>query len=205
MRRMTNLSVGVWSDVDDVLLRFRNGAPMLDLRLRYTDVTSCARLSQKGVDVSDERQRESLNDETRSAIEEVRTVLPGIQALFGFQLIAVFNERFQKIAQEARWIHLSSLLLVAIAIVCVMAPAAYHRIAERGWVSRRLINVTSNFLTAGMGLLALALTLEVALVVGLVLDSPLLGSAVGTALLFLVVTCWFVLPLRYRRRHRPRQ
>ncbi|TLG71825.1 hypothetical protein [Methylocystis sp. B8] len=30
----------------------------------------------------------------RGAIEEARMVLPGIQALFGFQLIAVFNNRF---------------------------------------------------------------------------------------------------------------
>jgi hypothetical protein len=39
-----------------------------------------------------------LDDQTdktgRDAIEEARMVLPGIQALFGFQLIAVFNERF---------------------------------------------------------------------------------------------------------------
>ena len=30
----------------------------------------------------------------RQAIEEARMVLPGIQALFGFQLVTVFNDRF---------------------------------------------------------------------------------------------------------------
>ena len=33
----------------------------------------------------------------REAIEEARMVLPGIQALFGFQFITVFNERFRQL------------------------------------------------------------------------------------------------------------
>jgi hypothetical protein len=33
----------------------------------------------------------------QEAIDEARMVLPGIQALFGFQLIAVFNERFAQL------------------------------------------------------------------------------------------------------------
>ncbi len=131
-------------------------------------------------------------------------VLPGLQALFGFQLIAVFNERFEKIGEQARLIHLCSLLLVALSIVCVMAPAAFHRIAERGWVSRVLINLTSNFLTMGMVLLMLALTLEVGLIATLVLANPSLGGAIGAALFLMLAVCWFLLPIRHRRRHRPR-
>ena len=34
----------------------------------------------------------SLESQVKAAIDEARMVLPGIQALFGFQLIAVFNE-----------------------------------------------------------------------------------------------------------------
>lgn len=151
----------------------------------------------------DERERESLPDETRSAIEEVRTVLPGLQALFGFQLIAVFNERFEKIAEPARVLHLCSLLLVAIAIACVMAPAAFHRIAERGWVSRILINVTSNFLTAGMAMLAIALAVEVGLVSALVLRSRPTGFLCGGVLIVLLTLFWFILPIRHRFRYRP--
>lgn len=153
--------------------------------------------------MSDERERESLPDETRSAIEEVRTVLPGMQALFGFQLIAVFNERFEKIPGAARVLHLCSLLLVATAIACVMAPAAFHRIAERGWVSRVLIDVTSNFLTAGMAMLAIALAFEVGLVSALVLSSMPAGILCGVSLAVLLTVFWFVLPIRHRFRYRP--
>jgi hypothetical protein len=40
---------------------------------------------------------ESLEHEARQAVEEARMVLPGIQALFGFQLIAVFNQRYTEL------------------------------------------------------------------------------------------------------------
>ena len=46
----------------------------------------------------------SLEEETRTTIEEARMVLPGIQAFFGFQLIAVFNNRLQDLTHmEQVW------------------------------------------------------------------------------------------------------
>jgi Family of unknown function (DUF6328) len=79
----------------------------------------------------------SLEEETRTVIGEARMVLPGIQAFFGFQLIAVFNNRFQDLTHTEQVLHLIALLLLAVSIALIMTPAAYHRIAERGMVSRR--------------------------------------------------------------------
>jgi len=51
-------------------------------------------------------------------------VLPGIQALFGFQLIAVFNDGFgEKLSSGQQVMHLVSIVLVALAIALVMAAA----------------------------------------------------------------------------------
>ena len=51
-------------------------------------------------------------------------VLPGMQALFGFQLIAVFNssfaERLQPLQQR---LDLASIALVVVAIALIMTPA----------------------------------------------------------------------------------
>jgi hypothetical protein len=81
-----------------------------------------------------------LDDRTdktgREAIEEARMVLPGIQALFGFQLIAVFNERFKELTEDERLIHFSATVLVTIAIALIMTPAAYHRLAEQTTISK---------------------------------------------------------------------
>ena len=73
-------------------------------------------------------QTESLKDQAHSMHEEARMVLPGIQALFGFQLIAVFNRPFFDLGDSDRALHLASLILVGIAIGLVMAPAAHHRL-----------------------------------------------------------------------------
>jgi hypothetical protein len=51
-------------------------------------------------------------------------VLPGIQALFGFQLIAVFNDRFQQLEGLYQLIHFIALVLVALSVAIIMTPAA---------------------------------------------------------------------------------
>ncbi|TAJ97366.1 MAG: hypothetical protein EPO10_22960 [Reyranella sp.] len=45
-----------------------------------------------------QEHRESLEEEATHATDEARMVLPGVQAIMGFQLIAVFNQRFETLA-----------------------------------------------------------------------------------------------------------
>jgi hypothetical protein len=78
------------------------------------------------------------------ALDEARMILPGVQALFGFQLIAVFNQRFDDLlGTPERAIFLVALVLITAACALVMAPAAYHRQVERGQVSGHLLVFTS--------------------------------------------------------------
>src|SRR5437870_12446674 len=67
----------------------------------------------------------------QATIEEARMVLPGIQALFGFQLVAAFNQRFTELSPAHQNLHFAALVLTAISVGIIMTPAAYHRIAER--------------------------------------------------------------------------
>jgi hypothetical protein len=54
-------------------------------------------------------------------------VLPDIQALFGFQLVAVFEPSFfELLSPVEQTLHLLALTLTAIAIAFVMTPAAFH-------------------------------------------------------------------------------
>ena len=48
----------------------------------------------------------------------------------GFQLIAVFNRPFLDLDAAHRLLHLGALVLVAIAIGLIMAPASYRRLAS---------------------------------------------------------------------------
>src|SRR5438128_2595950 len=97
----------------------------------------------------------------QEALEEARMVLPGIQALFGFQLIAVFNERFSQLPSAEQLAHFAATILIAVAIGLIMTPAAYHRQVEPGTVSSFFVGLASLLITAAMVPLMLGLCLEV--------------------------------------------
>src|ERR1700694_2515161 len=71
------------------------GEPMTTRRPANVDARPNRRTARPAVKI------ESLDAEARYTIEEARMVLPGIQAIFGFQLIAVFNQRFHDLTDTA--------------------------------------------------------------------------------------------------------
>jgi hypothetical protein len=145
----------------------------------------------------------SLKDSTLQMIEEARMVLPGIQALFGFQLIACFNERFEELSRSQQMLHFMALGLVAVSIALVMTPAAYHRIHSPRAVSERLVRLSSVLLLLSMAPLAVAISAEFYLVGRLLFDADwLVGAAMGLFGLF--VALWVLLPTVVPRERSPR-
>ena len=130
-----------------------------------------------------------------AAIEEARMVLPGIQALFGFQLIAAFNQQFETLSRSEKLFHFAALLLVAVAIAVIMAPAAYHRIAERGSMSPFFVRLASRLVATAMAPLMIALCLDVYLLGRVITHLASLAAAVASALLLLFVGLWYGYPL----------
>jgi hypothetical protein len=151
---------------------------------------------------ADEVEQESLKDEITNLIEEARMVLPGIQALFGFQLIAVFNDGFRKLEPAWQYTHLAAISLVTAAIVLIMTPAAYHRIAERGVVSRRFSELGSKLIALAMIPFAVAMSLDLMLITHVVTGSGAASAVTLLVTLAAFLTAWFVFPLRAGRGHR---
>ena len=152
-------------------------------------------------DSSDECEELSLNDAATHVLEECRTVVPGMQALFGFQLIAVFSAGFKvELSNAERMTHLAALLLVAIAIALVMAPAALHRQSEPMSVSRRFIAMSSHLLMASMIPLALGICLDVYLIARVIIGTTTVAAVVVVILLAVFFVFWRVIPQAARRR-----
>lgn len=141
---------------------------------------------------------ETVEEETDHILEESRMVLPGIQALFGFQLVAIFNESFATLAQEDRVLHLLALGMVTCAVALVLCPAAYHRLAHPGSTSEDFTRFASRCLTTGMGSLMVGLTLDVDLVSTMVLGRGVTSTLVGAAVLGICFALWFVVPMGRR-------
>jgi hypothetical protein len=149
-----------------------------------------------------ETQEIKLEAAASHIIEECRMVLPGIQALFGFQLIAVFNDGFgEKLSHADQLVHLVALLLTVLATVLVMTPAALQRHAEPREVSERFVWLASNLLLAAMYPLAVAVALDVYVVVGIVTKSDAVGAALAIAALAVFLVLWTFVPRREKRKY----
>ena len=112
-----------------------------------------------------EVHHQSLQEASTLVAGEARLLLPGVQTILGFQLMAVFSSEFKnELSAAERALHLAAIVLVTIAIVLVMAPAALHRQTEPRTVSARLITISSRLLMASMAPLAIGICLDVYLV-----------------------------------------
>jgi hypothetical protein len=94
--------------------------------------------------------RAKLQDKIEQVLTEARVVLPGAQALLGFQFATVLVEGFEKLPPASKDVLLASLALMALSIILLMAPAAYHRIVENGEESERFHRFASLMLLAAM-------------------------------------------------------
>ena len=150
---------------------------------------------------SNEREELSLNDAASHVLEECRTVVPGMQALFGFQLIAVFSSAFaEQLSSMERMLHLIAIVLVTIAIALVMTPAALHNQTEPLAVSSRFIRISSRLLMASMAPLALGLCLDIYLVARVIVGTRGVAATVAASLLGVFIVLWLVLPRLSRSR-----
>jgi hypothetical protein len=132
----------------------------------------------------DERN-ESVEDRVNHVLTETRVVLPGAQALLGFQLAGVLTDGFEKLPQSSRYMHLASMVAVALATILLMTPAAYHRIAERGELTEHFHRIASRLLISAMAVLALGISGDFYVVVARILQSATAGVMfAGLALLF---------------------
>jgi len=130
-------------------------------------------------------EKKKLTDKIKHVLTECRVVLPGSQALLGFQFICVLTESFDKLPPLSKYIHLASLGLNAVAIVLLITPAAYHRLVEEGEETEHFHRFASKILVAALVPLALALAGDVYVVVQKVSDSQLVS--VVSALVVLAV------------------
>lgn len=78
--------------------------------------------------------------------------------LLGFQFAALLIEGFEKLPQASKYVHFASLSFIALAIILMMTPAAFHRLVEQGENTEHFHRFASRTLLASMVPLALGIT-----------------------------------------------
>jgi hypothetical protein len=155
--------------------------------------------SRTGQSVMNEATRStSLHDRIDYLLTESRVMLPGAQALLGFQLLVPLMKSFETMPASARTIHFAALVLVAMTVVLLIAPAAIHRIAFEGADDPRFLRLASRLVTAALVPLALGVASELYVAgVRLLPGSPVVAWTAAAAACVLI-GFWYALPLGLR-------
>jgi hypothetical protein len=150
--------------------------------------------------MADETHWETLEEQATHAESEARMLLPGVQTILGFQLMAVFNQRFEQFSQAEQLIHYGAFLLTTLTMALMMAPAAYHRQAERNRVTRRFVDLASRLLTLSMIPFTVGMCLDTYLIGRLITHDPTLGLVAAGGMLLVLTSLWFLLPFALGQR-----
>lgn len=146
-----------------------------------------------------ERTRTSSGTPLPKKIEqmltEARVVLPGAQALFGFQLAIVLTQSFEQLPAASKLIHAAAIFLVVLAVVLLMAPAAYHRIVHAGEDTQDMYRVGSWLVTAATLPLALGLAADIYVVIAKIAGSPAAGWIAAVLSVIALIGLWYVYPI----------
>lgn len=132
-----------------------------------------------------------LKDKIDDVLTEARVVIPGAQALLGFQLIAMLNEGFDKLSTLSKYVHLVSLLLIAMSMILLMTPAAYHRIVERGEDTEEFWRFARKMLLWSMVPLAAGLSGDLYVVAERATHSAVCGLILAIVALVTFYGMWF--------------
>ena len=147
-----------------------------------------------------EIHQQTLEEASTQVGGEARMLLPGVQTLMGFQLMAVFNQRFEQFTLSEQLTHYGAFILMAITMALMMAPAAYHRQVECDRVSGRFVVLSTRLLTFSMVPFIAGMCLDTYLIGRLITHESTLGLAAAAGLFCVLVGLWFVVPAIVGRR-----
>lgn len=165
-------------------------------------------LKQKGaMAMPKQHDATPLKTKIEQMLTEARVVIPGGQALLGFQFIATLTQVFQELPPALLGLHALGLCSVALAVVMLMTPAAVHRIAYNGEDNEQFFRIGSRLVVAASAPLAIGISADVAVVFYIVTHSLLTGVVTGLLTLIILLACWLGFPiwLRSRRRRNMRE
>ncbi len=154
-----------------------------------------ARPARRRAEEEDDMSPTSVEEKIRHVRTEARMVLPGAQALIGFQLAVTTHDAFRELPRSAQWVHVLAILLTTLSVILLMTPAAYHRLVERGELTERFHRVATGLLVAAIAPLACALAAELGLVFYVVFRSAALARAAGGTALAALAGAWYGFPL----------
>jgi hypothetical protein len=146
-----------------------------------------------------QQSKTALHVKIEQMLTESRVILPGAQALLGFQLIVAMTKEFDQLPPAIRVVHLVALLSLALAVILLIAPAAIHRLSFGGGDDPRLQSIGSLLITLALLPLACAISCDVLIAVTRLFGNRAASWSAALAVLLFLLGLWYVMPLFIRR------
>ena len=152
----------------------------------------------------EESEAERLDRNFDDLLQELRVSQNGTQILFAFLLTVPFSNGFQKVTDFQRGVYFTALLLSGLSAAMLIAPAVMHRILFRAGLKKELVEAATRVTLGGQAILIVAVAVSVFLI-----GDYLYGHTTGLVLGLVMGAYWtvwfFVVPLRIRQTHSPRE
>jgi hypothetical protein len=140
-----------------------------------------------------------LSTRVDQLLTEARVIIPGAQALLGFQFAVTFTRAFEQIPPSSKLAHVGALFCLAIAVILLMAPAALHRLSFGGEDSPEFVKIGSAFVIAAPAPLALGIALDTFVASRRALDSSQGALILASLTLLVLFSLWYGYPVLKRQ------
>jgi hypothetical protein len=127
-------------------------------------------------------------------LTEARVLIPGAQALLGFQFVATLTKSFQELPEPMQSVHAAGLCAVALAAMLLMTPAAVHRIAFAGEDDDQFFRIGSRLVIVAALPLAIGIAADITVVFYKITHGYTSAGLAGALALAFLLVAWYVYP-----------
>jgi hypothetical protein len=137
------------------------------------------------------REGTPLSVQVDQLLTEARLIIPGAQALLGFQLTVTLTKAFSELPPDSKLAHAAALCCLGLAVLFLMTPASLHRIAFNGEDDPQFLKVGSWFVIAAPLPLALAIALDTYVAAARAVQSPMTAVLLCGAAIAVLLGAWY--------------
>jgi hypothetical protein len=143
----------------------------------------------------------ALKTKIEQLLTEARVIIPGGQALLGFQFVATLTKSFSALPNWVQGVHAAGLLAVALSVLIVMTPATLHRMAFHGEDDPDFYRIASELVTAAALPLAAGIAADILVVFFKISSSAMMAGIASTTTFVTLIGAWYAFPILDSGRH----
>jgi hypothetical protein len=147
-----------------------------------------------------DKPKTPLHAKIEHMLTEARVILPGTQAVLGFQMVVMLTPAFAELPTTSQYVHVAALLSSVLCVILLICPAAVHRMSFSGRDEAKMHTIGSALVTVALAPLAVSISLDFYVALGRIFGTMDIAAAGALVAFLLMLGYWYVVPLHIRHR-----